>query len=76
MINAQVAREIVAATEDVAAKLADLDTKINEAAAAGMMFLEDSLEDAVLAAKVTAILADNGYEARFDSNRSMLRVKW
>lgn len=76
MITAKEARALVAAKEEIAAKLTELSSAITEAAQAGLLFTEYAIQDQVIAQQLLAVVSDLGYSARVDSNRQLLILKW
>jgi hypothetical protein len=76
MITAQQARDLVATKDTVASALNSINTKITDAANAGLFFIEESVSPETLGLQLVGYLDSLGYDVKYDSRRSILKVKW
>ena len=76
MITAQQARELVMAKDDIAANLASLNTKISDAANQGRSSIEEPVASEVVGIQLSDILKSLGYEAKYQTHRHVLKIKW
>lgn len=76
MINAQQARDLVMAKDEIASNLTSLNTKITAAANLGQFAIEEAIASEALGIQLSEILISLGYDARYQSHRHVLKIKW